>query len=243
MEAKYILNIGSQSNKVEPKQLPIDHTKGGDPFYRYKMRQLFIYNLGRGKMVKTIFINIEDVAVDLDIPPSYILNFIAKSIGAKFEKNTISGFHSVEIFSNALFSFIKKVILCRQCQLPELDFKKTKKTLRIKCKSCGWRGKLDDLNLDEKISRYMCSHPPEIKQHKKEKTKHFNKQKVEKISYFVDWNDETKEFSTNVFALQGSVAAVGSTERMMLDGVKEQLGILGYNENEYQLLKKSEETS
>lgn len=50
-----------------PKKLPIDPSSD-DPFYRYQTHQLNVQVVGRGKMIRTYFLNCEEVAADLHVP-------------------------------------------------------------------------------------------------------------------------------------------------------------------------------
>ena len=46
-----------------------------DPFYRYKMPQMQVQTIGKGKMIRTAFCNVDDVAKSLHVPPACTKQF------------------------------------------------------------------------------------------------------------------------------------------------------------------------
>jgi len=143
-----------------------------DPFYRYKTRQLVTQVIGRGKMIRTAFINIDDVAKDCKVKPEYILNWLSQNIGAKSwytpdkperERGSISGEYTEEYLNQYFESFLRKFVLCKSCKLPEYSYVPLKKgkDVGIKCRSCGWKGLLTALELPPKYHKYILNHPPE----------------------------------------------------------------------------------
>lgn len=58
-----------------PTKVAIDPNCQADPFYRYKMSQMQVQVIGNGKMVRTSLVNLEDVAKDLNLPPSCTCTF------------------------------------------------------------------------------------------------------------------------------------------------------------------------
>lgn len=53
--------------KIKPKVVNMDGSV--DPFYRYKMPQVVAFVLGKGKMIKTMIANADQVSVSLKRPP------------------------------------------------------------------------------------------------------------------------------------------------------------------------------
>lgn len=142
-----------------------------DPFFRYKMHQLCVQVIGRGKMIRTQFLNVTQVANDLKVPADYLPNFFAQNIGAKAaydkkkperERASISGEYSLEDLSNLLTTFVRKFVMCGSgtCSLPELSFVPLKKRTGVKCRSCGWTSYVDKMDLPHKFQRYVQNHPP-----------------------------------------------------------------------------------
>ena len=52
-------------------------------FDRYKMRQLQVQVVGKGKMIHTNLLNVDDVAKDLKTEPSYIGAWFGYEFGAQ----------------------------------------------------------------------------------------------------------------------------------------------------------------
>merc|ERR1719357_1397354 len=103
---------------------------GGDPndaSYRYKMPRLVTKIEGRGNGIKTLVVNMVDVAKALHIQPAYTTKFFGIELGAqsKFEKKTdraiVNGAHDAPDLAVVLNKFIEMYILCQTCGLPELD--------------------------------------------------------------------------------------------------------------------------
>jgi len=163
----YVIYMTSQ-----PVNLAIDPACQGDPFYRYKMRQLQVQVIGNGKMVRTSLTNLEDVSKDLNLPPAYIPNYLAKVIGAQAkydkkrperERGSISGEYPLEELSDHLVRFIRDFVLCKKCRYPELNYvgQGNKKDVKMICRSCGWKGLLSSLkDVNEKFRRYVINNPP-----------------------------------------------------------------------------------
>lgn len=153
----------------KPGKVVIDRLKAEDPFYRYKMRQLQVQTIGASKMTRTYFINVDDVAKDLHVVPSYIPTYFAQQLGAQAkydskkpdrERGSISGVYQIPDLGQILEKFIREFVLCGECQYPELVYIPAKKTVKIQCKSCGFKTTIDKLPVDLKFARYVVNHPP-----------------------------------------------------------------------------------
>lgn len=156
----YVIPLTSQ----KPKPLTL---VPGDPGSRYKCRQLQVQVVGKSKMIKTVLLNILDVAKDMQVPPSYIGTFMGYDIGAqaKFDPKKperqqayISGEHDPKDLSKVMLSFINEVLLCTQCGLPEILIKPEQKSVYGTCRACGSHSELKIQN--EKFKRYIINHPP-----------------------------------------------------------------------------------
>jgi len=163
--SSYVVEI----SKNPPKELPINPQKANDPFYLYKMRQLVVQVVGKGKMIKTSMTNLNDVATDLQVPPDYIPHFFGKTIGAtakydpskpERERGSISGEYDMKDLSEVLLKFVKSFVLCPGCNYPEFRYSPASKNVRIKCKSCGWKADVASMELNEKFKRYVINNPP-----------------------------------------------------------------------------------
>lgn len=218
-----------------PKKLPIDPITD-DPFYRYQMRQLQIQHLGNGKMMRTAFLNAEDIAKDLKVPAAYLPHFVAHTLGAKAtydpkkperERSTVSGHYTPEQLSDMLATFITKFVLCSRCRLPEWSFFPLKsKRVGLKCRGCGQKSYVDELGMDPKFVKFVQNKPPPksehldknaakgqeaVKQREKENAKMLKD--AEKIK--VD-DQEDVEFETDISdAAQAARAAEMVPEKLM----------------------------
>merc|ERR1712048_426082 len=75
------------------------------------------------------------------------------------ERAIVNGHHDTQVFQSLVDKFIDKYVLCRGCQLPEIDMVVNKKGLVVAtCKTCGWNGDLDN---DHKLATYISKHPPD----------------------------------------------------------------------------------
>jgi translation initiation factor 5 len=160
----YVLKT-SGSTKLNPQLLNIDGSE--DPFYRYKMRQLFVQVVGKGKMIKTVLLNVDEVAKDLKVAPAYMTAYLGYEIGAgsKYdpkkpdrERASISGDRDATDLSTMMKKFISEIILCSNCKLPETTMAIDKKTREVttSCRSCGHK---EVLNLKPKFQAYILNHP------------------------------------------------------------------------------------
>jgi len=159
--------------KISPKSINIDGSD--DPFYRYKMRQLYFQVIGRGKMIKTVLLNIDDVAKDLKIPPQYMTAYLGYEIGAKTkydskkpdrERASVSGDYDSGQLSAIVKKFIQDVILCECCKLPEVTLTIENDSIINTCRSCGGRTSLTGLK--PKFSQHILNHPLEAQLSKNE---------------------------------------------------------------------------
>ena len=118
-----------------------------DPSYRYKMPKMQLKQESRLNGVKTNVWNIDDVASALRVPPSAIMKWMCHELGANMEQTSIiKGDHSYKIMLTHLDKFIKKYVLCKNCNYPELKMFVDGKDLKSQCNSCGNTGTHDGLH-------------------------------------------------------------------------------------------------
>jgi len=144
-----------------------------DSNYRYKMPLVVTKIEGRGNGIKTIITNIVDIAKALHVHPSYPTKFFGIELGSqsKFdsvgEKSIINGHHQISSLSIILDSFIKMIVLCPSCKLPELCMSVKSTSIKISCQACGYTSKIKDGV--HKIIGYIIKHPHSTKTFKQEK--------------------------------------------------------------------------
>jgi len=140
---------------------------------RYKTKQLQVQIVGKSKMIRTVFTNINEVAKCMQIPPSYIVHFMGYETGtqAKFDSKkpegqqaSISGEHSLKDLSGICCQFIEQVLLCPVCGLPELSIYVKGKSAMGNCRACGNQSELPVIN--DKFMKFIVTHPPEASANK-----------------------------------------------------------------------------
>ncbi|KAJ7345214.1 hypothetical protein JRQ81_001164 [Phrynocephalus forsythii] len=150
-----------------------------DQFYRYKMPRLIAKVEGKGNGIKTVIVNMVDVAKALNRPPTYPTKYFGCELGAqtqfdvKNDRYIVNGSHEANKLQDMLDGFIKKFVLCPECENPETDLhvNPKKQTIGNSCKACGYRGMLDT---NHKLCTFILKNPPESSETgtgKKEKDK------------------------------------------------------------------------
>ncbi|XP_060938428.1 eukaryotic translation initiation factor 5 [Limanda limanda] len=138
-----------------------------DQFYRYKMPRLIAKVEGKGNGIKTVIVNMVDVAKALNRPPTYPTKFFGCELGAqtqfdsKNDRFIVNGSHEANKLQDMLDGFIKKFVLCTECENPETDLNvnSKKQTIGTVCKACGHRGMLD---MRHKLCTFILKNPPDI---------------------------------------------------------------------------------
>uniref|UniRef100_A0A3P8Y9Q8 Eukaryotic translation initiation factor 5 n=1 Tax=Esox lucius TaxID=8010 RepID=A0A3P8Y9Q8_ESOLU len=137
-----------------------------DQFYRYKMPRLIAKVEGKGNGIKTVIVNMTDVAKALNRPPTYPTKFFGCELGAqtqfdaKNDRYIVNGSHEANKLQDMLDGFIRKFVLCPECDNPETDLhiNPKKQTIGNSCKACGYRGMLDTRH---KLCTFILKNPPE----------------------------------------------------------------------------------
>lgn len=99
-----------------------------DQFYRYKMPKIIAKVEGKGNGIKTVIVNMVDVAKALIRPPAYPTKFFGCELGAqtqidkKNDRYIVNGSHSSEKLQEILDGFVEKFVLCEECDNPETSF-------------------------------------------------------------------------------------------------------------------------
>lgn len=152
-------------SKAQPKPITLVPNDLGS---RYKCRQLQSQNVGKNKMMKTVLVNILDVAKEMQLPhPSYLVHFLGYELNVTphfYEKQparqqaVLSGEHFPEALSPLVQKFIDTFLLCQNCGLPELLHAVKGKKITARCRGCGSSQEIVPDN--EKFQRYVINHPP-----------------------------------------------------------------------------------
>lgn len=157
-----------------------------DQFYRYKMPRLLAKVEGKGNGIKTVIVNMVDVAKALNRPPTYPTKFFGCELGAqtqfdsKNDRYIVNGSHEANKLQDMLDGFIRKFVLCPECDNPETDLhiNPKKQTIGNSCKACGYRGMLDTRH---KLCTFILKNPPEndsgsVKKEKEKKNRKKDKE-------------------------------------------------------------------
>lgn len=133
-----------------------------DPTYRYKMPPLVTKIEGRGNGIKTVILNMSDIAKSLHIHPEYPTKYFGIEVGAqsRFSASTdravVNGSHQQADLAKILERFIQGFILCPTCKLPELKMS-VKSQIKIDCAACGHNSVLKSTH---KLTQYILKNPP-----------------------------------------------------------------------------------
>lgn len=142
-----------------------------DPFYRYKMERLQSKVEGKGNGIKTVIVNLSNVADQLARPPSYVIKFFGFELGAqtnidpKDDRWIINGAHEAVKLQDHLDVFINKFVLCKDCKNPETVINCKDGDIILDCKACGQRTHAD---LRHKLASFILKNQP--KKGKKDKS-------------------------------------------------------------------------
>lgn len=132
-----------------------------DNFYRYKMEKLVTKVEGKGNGIKTVVVNLANVARSLARDPNYVIKYFAFELGAqtntdpKDDRWIINGAHESAKLQDLLDGFIKKFVLCRGCSNPETVVNIKDPRIILDCKACGHR---TDVDIRLKLSGFIIKH-------------------------------------------------------------------------------------
>lgn len=136
-----------------------------DQFYRYKMPKLLAKVEGKGNGIKTVVVNMVEVAKALNRPPTYPTKYFGCELGAqtqfdlKNERYIVNGSHEASKLQDLLDGFIRRFVLCPSCDNPEtlLGVLPKKGVINTKCMACGYSGQLDSTH---KLTTFILKNPP-----------------------------------------------------------------------------------
>ena len=138
-----------------------------DVFYRYKMPRLQAKVEGKGNGIKTVIVNMAEVAKALGRPPTYPTKYFGCELGAqtqfdfKNERFIVNGSHDAIKLQDLLDGFIRKFVLCPECDNPETELLVSAKrgTISQGCKACGYHGLLES---NHKLITFILKNPPNL---------------------------------------------------------------------------------
>lgn len=120
-----------------------------DPSYRYKMPKVLGKVEGRGNGIKTVLMNVTDVAASLNRDAPEITKFFGCELGSQTtyandtDRAVVNGAHRDQDLQNHLSRYIENFVLCKNCRLPETHYKIKDGMISQKCLACGSKDVVD----------------------------------------------------------------------------------------------------
>lgn len=122
---------------------------------------------GKGNGIKTVIVNMAEVAKAIGRPPTYPTKYFGCELGAqtlfdfKNERFIVNGSHDAVKLQDLLDGFIRKFVLCPECENPETDLivSTKKNTVSQGCKACGYHGLLIS---NHKLMTFILKNPPNL---------------------------------------------------------------------------------
>ncbi len=137
-----------------------------DPNYRYKMPLVVGKIEGKGNGIKTVIVNISDLAFSLHREPGEVNKFFGCEIGAqttyneKDDKAIVNGAHTGHVLQSCVHKYIEAFVLCPSCKLPETDYKIKNGCIFHRCKACGAK---DMVDMGHKLCTYILAQDKKAK--------------------------------------------------------------------------------
>jgi len=137
-----------------------------DPSYRYKMPRISGKVEGRGNGIKTVLVNVTDIAQSLNRESQEITKFFGCELGSQTtyavdtDRAIVNGAHKDMDLQNHLSRYIECFVLCKNCRLPETHYKIKDGLISQKCLACGSK---DSVDMTHKLTAFILA------QHKKHK--------------------------------------------------------------------------
>uniref|UniRef100_A0A915I2B6 Eukaryotic translation initiation factor 5 n=1 Tax=Romanomermis culicivorax TaxID=13658 RepID=A0A915I2B6_ROMCU len=134
-----------------------------DAFYRYKMPRLLAKVEGKGNGIKTVVANMVDIAKALNRPPTYPTKYFGCELGAqtqfdlKNDRYIVNGDHDAVKLQDLLDGFIKKFVLCQECDNPETTLTVKGQKITLSCKACGHVTAVDPRH---RLTTFVIKNPP-----------------------------------------------------------------------------------
>ncbi len=114
-----------------------------DESYRYKMPQFNISICGKGNGIYTIFNNIDEICNSITHPKEVFMTYLATINGSNYiqTKNIINGTFTQEKLIEDTLEYIKHLVMCPKCNIPETKPKiignKKNIQLILTCSACN----------------------------------------------------------------------------------------------------------
>ena len=136
-----------------------------DQFCRYKMPRIVTKVEGKGNGIKTVVPNMPEISKALSRPPTYICKFFGYELGTqthadfKNDRYVINGSHDRNKLQDILDVFIRKFVLCPNCDNPETRLRANRNEIWQFCTACGHQ---DGLDVRHKLTAFILKNPPDV---------------------------------------------------------------------------------
>jgi translation initiation factor 5 len=113
---------------------------------------------GRGNGIKTVLVNVADLATSLNRDASEITKFFGCELGAQTtmsvddDRFVVNGAHSTQDLQNLVGKYIEAFVLCKNCRLPETHYKIKGGLINQKCMACGSK---DPCDMTHKLTTFI----------------------------------------------------------------------------------------
>jgi translation initiation factor 5 len=164
-------------------------TPVNDPAYRYKMPRMVGKVEGRGNGIKTVLMNVKEVADSLKRDAPEVTKFFGCELGAQTtyavesDRAVVNGAHRDIDLQTHLNRYIEHFVLCRNCRLPETHYKIKEGIISQKCLACGHKESVD---MTHKLTTFILAQYKKSKEaskgDKKDKEKKKTEKKADKVS-------------------------------------------------------------
>jgi translation initiation factor 2 beta subunit (eIF-2beta)/eIF-5 len=123
---------------------------------------------GRGNGIKTVLVNVGDVAASLNREAPEITKFFGCELGsqttysADTDRAIVNGAHRDQDLQSHLSRYIENFVLCKNCRLPETHYKIKDGMISQKCLACGSKDSVDmthklTVSVPPLLHLYICS--------------------------------------------------------------------------------------
>jgi len=131
-------------------------------FHRYKMPELYGKVESKGNGIKTVLVNVSEVAEALKRPVTYIVKYFGCTLGSQTEEKDgryiVHGEHSNTKLLKQLDKFIDTYVLCKVCHKnPETKIIVKCEMVILDCKACGARS---PVSTKDKLLVYILKNRP-----------------------------------------------------------------------------------
>eukprot|EP00558_Chaetoceros_sp_UNC1202_P002487 CAMPEP_0197243180 /NCGR_PEP_ID=MMETSP1429-20130617/8702_1 /TAXON_ID=49237 /ORGANISM="Chaetoceros sp., Strain UNC1202" /LENGTH=410 /DNA_ID=CAMNT_0042703341 /DNA_START=398 /DNA_END=1630 /DNA_ORIENTATION=+ len=164
-----------------------------DPSYRYRMPPVVGKIEGKGNGIKTVIVNISDLALALKRDPAEVNKFFGCEMGAQTTYNeaddraVVNGAHTDVELQQCVHKYIEKFVLCPSCGLPETIYSIKHKEWCVwhRCAACGAKETVD---MNHKLCAFIFAQDKKKKAEEK-----LNKKKASKEGKDKDSDDDKKK--------------------------------------------------